>query len=94
MIYHDEYIVESFSTTTKQNYYIYQVISKSGKMKRGLSQINNALRLYLWNQRVVEYKIDTRQSQYPFWLEFYSLNITGPADISYGHHSYNIYSGL
>ena len=57
MIYHDEYIVESFSTTTKQIYYIYQVISKSGKTKRGLSRINNALRLYLRNQRVVELQI-------------------------------------
>ena len=45
MIYHNDYIVESFSTTTKQNYYIYQVISKSGKTKRGLSWINNALQI-------------------------------------------------
>ena len=58
MIFHDEYIVESFSTTTKQNYYIYQVISKSGKTKRGLSRINDSLRLYLRNQRVVENNID------------------------------------
>ena len=54
MIYHNEYIVESFSTTTKQSYYILLVISKEGKTKRGLSRINNALRLYLRNQGVVE----------------------------------------
>ena len=36
MIYHDEYIVESFSTTTKH-------VSKWGKTKGGLSWINDAL---------------------------------------------------
>ena len=57
MIYHDEYIVESFSTTTKQSYYILLILShfqKKGKTKHGLSQINNALRLYSRNQGVVE----------------------------------------
>ena len=51
MIYHDEYIVESFSTTTKQSYYIlyisdFQIRQTPGKPKRGLSRINNASRLY------------------------------------------------
>ena len=54
MIYHDEYIVESFSTTTKQSYYILLGDFQKGKTKRGLSQINNALSLYLRNQGVAE----------------------------------------
>ena len=49
MIYHNEYIVESFSTMTTK-----KVIFKLGKTKRGFSQINNTLRLYLMNQGVVE----------------------------------------
>ena len=47
MIYRDEYIVESFSTTTKQSYYILLSDFQKGKTKRGLSWINNALHLYV-----------------------------------------------
>ena len=54
MIYHNDYIVESFSTTTKQSYYILLGDFQKGKTKRGLSRINNALSLYLRNQGVVE----------------------------------------
>ena len=42
----------------------YYVISKSGETKRGLSQINNALRLYLRNQGVVELHITTSHQSY------------------------------
>ena len=59
MIYHDEYIVESFSTTTKQSYYILLSDFQIQKTKRELSQINNALHLYLRNQGVVEKRIKT-----------------------------------
>ena len=55
MIYHDEYIVESFfSTTTKQSYYILLSDFQIRQNEACLSRINNALRLYLRNQGVVE----------------------------------------
>ena len=57
MIYHDGYIVESLSTTTEQIYYICTWFPNKGKPKRGLSRINNVLRLYFKNQGVVEFDI-------------------------------------
>ena len=53
MIYHDEYIVESYSATTKQSYFILLSAFQIRQAKRGLSRINNALHLYL-NHGVVE----------------------------------------
>ena len=64
MIYHDEYIVESFSTTTKQSYYI---LLCDFQISQNEAWINNALRLYLKNQGVVEYYILIFGSQI-FWL--------------------------
>ena len=42
----EAYIVESFSTTKTQSYYILLSDFQIGKMKRGLSRINHALHLY------------------------------------------------
>ena len=85
MIYHDEYIVESFSTTTKQSYNILLGDFQKGKTRRGLSQINNALRLYLRNQRVV----GTVWS-YLFYIFkcmlFIKLYITSPWHSTFGSH--------
>ena len=48
MIYHDEYFIESFSTTTTTKLlHFIKWFPYKGKTKRGLSRINNALRMYL-----------------------------------------------
>ena len=59
MIYHDEYIVESFQQ--RQNKVIQFIKWFTNKAKRGLSRINNALRRYLRNQGVVEYNTCLRR---------------------------------